>query len=235
MTKKIGVLLPYRLNDELMEFVEENLQIDAELSVAGSQDGLSDAELRQLGEGIAPGSYAEILADGSTIFLHRDTVITGMKKQARRLLDEGCEVVMLCCSLPTPELGALENVFTPGIELENLALNIASEAGTIGVMQPLAEAMDEEIQHWLDLAEQHGGKVVSVHAAPQVPGEDAVSGDECFRQAARSLAEQGADVIVLDCMSYTDEHRKLVAQESGKPVLRAMSVATNVIEQTFLK
>lgn len=233
MPKKIGVLLPYRMDNELVEFVKENLNLGAELAFRGAQDGMDDDQLRELGRGIAPNSYAEILGDGSTIFISRDTVVEGMRKQTENLLNDGCDAVMICCSLPWPELDSIKNVVTPNAILESSAVSISAKGGTIGVMQPIREAMDDEIQHWLALGKKHSLGIVSEFAAPQVPGEAAASTAEIFTQAAQSQAEKGAELIVLDCMAYTDAHRVLVARASGKPVLRAMSLTASVLAQAY--
>ena len=52
--RKMGVLVPYRSDPEMIAFVEEHLDLEADLVVRGSQDGMSDEELRALSEGVEP-------------------------------------------------------------------------------------------------------------------------------------------------------------------------------------
>ena len=107
--------------------------------------------------------------------------------------------------------------------------------GTIGVIQPVEVAAEEEIQHWLVLGEQHGLRIVSTIAAPEVPGEEVIASDDEYVDATRSLLEQKADVIVLDCMAYTPHHRDLVAAASnGTPVLLAMQLTTEMVAHAYL-
>jgi hypothetical protein len=129
MSAQIGILLPYRMDEGLVEFASGNLNINAELTFLGAQDGKSDDQLRELGKGIAPNSYAENLEDGSTVFITRETVVEGMKQQTGNLLEQGCDAVMVCCSLPWPELDGLANVLTPCAVLESCAVSIAPESG----------------------------------------------------------------------------------------------------------
>ena len=229
----IGVLVPYRCDPELVAFVEEHLDVAADLVVRGSQDGMSDGELRALSQGVEPNSYAEILGDGSTVHITREVVLNGMQRQTRRLLDDGCDAVIICCTLPWPELDALSNVVTPCTILEDTAATVAATGGAIGVMQPLEAAMDSEIEHWLALGERRGLSVHARHAAPQVPGEDAAFSDDQFAEVARSLATSGADLIVMDCMAYSARHRTVVAEASGLPVLRAMQLTGAVVEHAY--
>ena len=228
-----GVLVPYRSDPEMIAFVEEHLDVQADLVVRGSQDGMTDEELRTLSEGVEPNSYAEILEDGSTVNITRETVLKGMQDQTRSLLEDGCDAVLICCTLPWEELDAMPNVVTPSTILEDTAATIAGGGGSIGVMQPVEAAMEEEIQHWLALGERRGLEIHARYAAPQVPGEDTVFSDDQFAEVARSLAAEGVDVIVMDCMAYTEQHRTLVAEVSGKPVLRAMQLTGTVVEHAY--
>ncbi|MYA86138.1 MAG: AroM family protein [Acidimicrobiaceae bacterium] len=229
----IGVLVPYRSDPEMIAFVEEHLDLEADLVVCGSQDGMSDDELRALSEGVEPNSYAEILEDGSTVNITREVVLEGLQRQAQRLLHDGCDAVMICCTLPWDELDAMAGVVTPYTILEDTAATVAGGSGAIGVMQPVEAAMEEEIQHWLALGERHGLEIHARYAAPQVPGEDVVFSDDQYAEVARSLAVQDVDVIVMDCMAYTEHHRAVVAEASGKPVLRAMQLTGMVVEHAY--
>ncbi len=229
----IGVLLPYRCNPELKAFVKEHLDLEAELMVCGSQDEMSDDTLRALSEGVEPNSYAEILADGSTVHITREVVLEGMQRQAQRLLDEGCDAVIICCTLPWPELDAMTDVITPCTILEDTAAAIAGDGGTIGVMQPLEAAMEDEIQHWLTLGDLCGLRICARYAAPQVPGEDVAFGDDQYVEVAESMKGEGVDVIVMDCMAYTEHHRAAVSAASGKPVLRAMHLTGMITEHAY--
>ena len=229
----IGVLVPYRSEPEMIAFVREHLDLGAELVVRGSQDGMSDEELRALSEGVEPNSYAEILEDGSTVNITREIVLDGMQKQARRLLEDGCDAVMICCTLPWAELDAMQDVVTPCTILEDTAAALAGEGGAIGVIQPVEAAMEEEIKHWLALGERRGLEIHARYAAPQVPGEDVVFGDDQFAAVARSLAAEDVDVIAMDCMAYTEHHRTVVAEASAKPVLRAMQLTGMVAEHAY--
>ena len=228
----IGVLVPYRSDPEMIAFVREHLDLGADLVVRGSQDSMTDDELRALSAGVEPNSYAETLEDGTTVHITREVVLEGLKDQTRNLLDDGCDAVMICCTLPWSELDAMAGVVTPYTILEDTAAAIAGAGGAIGVLQPVEAAMEEELEHWLALGERRGLDIRARHASPQLPGEEAVFSDDQFAEVARSLAE-GVDVIVMDCMAYTEQHRKVVAKASGKPVLRAMQLTGMVMEHAY--
>jgi len=231
---KIGVLHPYRSDPGLIEFIETNLHIDADLDIRGAQDGMTDEEIVGYSHGVEPNSHAETLEDGSTVYITREVVLEGMQRQTQAQLDAGCDGVMICCTLPWPELDALAGVVTPAEVLETTAVMLAPAGGTVGVIQPVADAADEEIQHWLALGEVHGLRIVSTVAAPELPGEEVLAGADDYRAAVASLLDEGADVIVMDCMAFTDEHRAIVAEAAGPiPVIQAMSLTGNLVAHAF--
>lgn len=232
---KIGALHPYRTDPGLVAFIEEHLPLDAELDIRGPQDGMTDDELRALSEGVEPNSHAEMLADGSTVHITRDVVLEGMVRQSEALLADGCDAVLVCCTLPWPELDALPHVITPCAVLESTAASMVGSGGTIGVVQPVADAADEEIEHWLALGERQSLAVVATCAAPELPGEDVLASDDDYRAVTATLLEQGAHVIVLDCMAFTEHHRDVVAAAAGGiPVLRAMRLTAEVVAHGYI-
>jgi len=233
MPTRIGVVLPYRKTDELVEFVESHLSLPTQLEIVGAQDGLSDEDLLELSQGIPPGAYLEVLADGSTVYLTHDCVAENFGRQASRLLETGCDAVMICCTMDYPELDSLDRVITPMTVLKSAALAVMPDGGTLGVVQPIEESKDFEIQRWQAFCSQHDLGLVSVVAAPEVPGAEEES-EEQMVEAVSRLVDQGAQAIVLDCMAFTDEHRRLIAEATGKPTLRPMSLTADLISDAFV-
>jgi protein AroM len=173
------------------------------------------------------------LSDGSTVYLTHDCVAGNLGKHARRLLDDGCDAVMICCTMDYPELDAIERVITPSTVLKNSALAILPEGGTLGVVQPLEDGKDFEIQHWQAFCRQHHLELLSVVAAPDVPGAEQESDEQMVATVGR-LVDQGADVIALDCMAFTAKHHRLIAEATGKPTLRPMSLTASLISEAVL-
>lgn len=225
MTRKLGIVLGNRLNADLESYIRGSLETAAEVLIVGSQDGLSDAQLRRLDTG-EPTSFPELLADGSTVFLSEQTVVDNVCKAAEKLKRQGASTVMMFCSLSLPALREA-GVITPAALLEHAALAMRNN-GSIGVLQPIKDMMEREIRHWKAL----GVPVVHAYAPPLAPGspenpqvEESIRNapDEHLIKAALFLVEQGAEVIVLDCFGYGDHHRELVFGATGKPVIQPTS------------
>ena len=88
----------------------------------------------------------------------------------------------------------------------------------IGVMVPVAEQMNEAKHH----KDYECAK--STYASPY-------SGDR-KREAGRELADM--DMIVMHCMGYTSEMRRVVSQSSGCPVVLSRDVVAAGLDQLTL-
>lgn len=239
--KKIGVIVGFKVSDEIAEWVRENLEVpeDTEVLVVGAQDGMSDEELRALSEGIEPGAYVDTLSDGTTIYLRKEDVVRNMRKKAHELRQQGVVASMICCTMEYSELEDIEDLLIPSKVVENAALALVPKGATIGVLNPLEETMDYEIQKWKRLPDY---KIVNLAAPAIVEGspEAALLSEEEFAtaeqrpvEAAKKLVEQGAEVIVLDCMGFTKEHREKVSKATGKPVIQPQSLLGKTLETLY--
>ena len=88
----------------------------------------------------------------------------------------------------------------------------------VGVVCPLPSQVDECRRQW----QKTLGAVRVASANPYADGEEAVT------QAARSLADRGSTVIVLDCIGYTERMRRASAQACDLPVLLTRTLAARL-------
>jgi protein AroM len=221
--KQVHVLLYSRYSDRSAEFVKDNLETSAELSVSGALDGLSDEELMlMVADPIATGVPVE-LKDGSWIYVAHDLIDQRARGVIEALREQGTETVMMCCTIPWHSLEDLPDVICPSRVLEANAVALLPKGSALGIVQPDANTKDEEIKHWRDLG-------VPVVAATISPHDNSV--DELV-ESAMSLVEQGAGVIVLDCLAFAREHWQAVRQETGKPVLLPVSLLGKVLDEAY--
>ena len=239
--KKIGVIVGCKVSDEIAGWVRANLEVPegTEVLVVGAQDGMSDDELRALSEGVEPGPYVDALSDGTTVHLRKEDVVKNMRNKAEELREQGVVASMICCTMDYSQLEDIEDLLIPSKFVENAALALVPKGGTIGVINPIEETMDYEIQKWKRLPDY---KIVNLAAPAIVQGspEAALLSEEEFAtaeqrpvEAAKKLVEQGAELIVLDCMGFTKEHREKVSKATGKPVIQPQSLLGKTVETLY--
>ncbi|MEX9938431.1 AroM family protein, partial [Providencia rettgeri] len=79
----------------------------------------------------------------------------------------------------------------------------------VGVIVPLEEVLPMQRQKWL-----------SLDIPPYYALANRISGsDSDLLRAGRALLEQGADVLVLDCLGYHQHHRDVLQKALDVPVL----------------
>ena len=103
------------------------------------------------------------------------------------------------------------------------AFALLPKGGTLGVVQPDGNTWDEEIKHWQALDVPVVSSIISPH-------ENSL---EELAEATQGLVDQGADLIVLDCLAFTREHWQRVREVTAKPVLLPMSIMGKVLDEAY--
>ena len=221
--KKVHIVLYSRYSDRTGEFVKASLETRAELSICGALDGLSDDQLREMAaDPPATGEPVE-LEDGSWFYVAHDQIDQRARSVVQNLKADGAETVLMCCTLPWHSLEDLPGVICPSLVLEANAMALLPRGGTLGVVQPDGITKDEEIKHWLDLG-------VPVLATTISPHENTI---QELTDATCKLVEQGADLIVLDCLAFAREHWQPVREATGKPVLLPISILGKILDEAY--
>ena len=220
-------------------FVTEALALpdDVEVLVRGSQDHLSDEDLRALTDNVSLEVFADQLSDGTQVYLEKEDVVANMRVADAWLREQGCLATIVFCSNDYSELSDIPNVVLPSKLIINNTLAVVPKGATIGVLNPIEAVMDYEIQKWHYLNDE-GYTIINTNAAPVIPEspdfammseEEIATAETRPVEAALELVEQGADVIVLDCMGFSAKNRLEVFEATGKPVLDPQGLSSRAL------
>jgi len=221
--KTVHIVLYSRYSERSGEFIKASLESSAEFKISGALDGLTDDQLREMAaDPIATGAPVE-LEDGSWLYVAHDQIDRRARAAIETLKSGGADTVLMCCTLPWHSLEDLPGVICPSLVLEANAVALLPKGGTLGVVQPDRNTKDEEIKHWRELG-------VPVVAATISPQENTLKE---LADAARKLVEQGADLIVLDCLAFAREHWQLVREATDKPVLLPISILGKILDEAY--
>src|SRR5699024_9886737 len=120
-----------------------------------------------------------------------------------------------------PSIKSRNPIIYPDKVLNN-TVNAVLASCVLGLIIPL-----EEQRH--TLAEKWGNDELQIKAEVASPYEESdVEG------AARRLKEQGASLIVLDCMGYNELHKKDAVEGSGLPVLLPRTLTARIVAEYVL-
>lgn len=149
------------------------------------------------------------LRDGSSVTIDRAGAIERTQARIADIEDE-VEAICLLCTGYFPEFEAAVPILEPSPLLQAWARGITPE-GRIGLVIPHPEQRQQVESKWREF------ETVTAAGSPYVE-EDAVT------PAAEELAGADPDLIVMDCIGYTEAMRRTVRSVTGAGTLLARSV-----------
>jgi protein AroM len=176
----------------------------------GVLDGLSRAEI-EARFGVERGEPVLIsrLLDGSSVQLSGRKVHDGVRAKLAGLEDEGCDVILLLCTGRFHGLECRSSfLLEPDRIIPPAAAGLAGRR-RLGIIVPLASQMRSESEKWNDLSQPPIFDVTNPYDDPP----------ETLAQAGIRLKESNAEGMLLDCIGFTEQHRRTVAEATGLPVI----------------
>ena len=191
---------------------------DVTIREAGALDGLSRAEIA----GLAPqrGDYVLVtrLADGSSVQVAERRITPRVAAKIKEHFDAGVPLVLLLCTGEFPEFPEGGLLVRPQRVLFHVVRAVA-EGKRLGILTPSADQVPQSEERWRQL----GGAVKSVPASPYVDAEAAVE------RASRELGEWGAELLILDCIGYSESMRRAAGAIAGVPAVSGRGMAARVV------
>jgi protein AroM len=174
----------------------------------GALDGLDRRTIDDLAPKGGERRLVSRLRDGTEVSLRAEWVHRRVNDMVTELSSQALDFVVLLCTGRFPDLRSSHLIVEAQAVVDHTA---AAFGGRLGVLVP----------HEAQMADVRGGHVAVSHASPY-------SGAR-FRDAALEL--EGASVIVMHCMGYTEAMRAVVAEQTGKPVLLARRMVASAVAQ----
>ncbi len=221
MKKRIGtVTIGQSPRVDVIPEITAILGSDVEIAEAGALDGLTHEEIA----GMAPGKEDYVLvtrlADGTSVQVAERCITPRIHRKIDEHFESGIQLVLLLCTGEFPDFETGGLLIRPQKVLFNAVAAVA-EGRRLGILTPSPEQVVQAERRWKQVGKE-------VRAVPSSPYIDAL---EQASAAARELKEWGADITVMDCIGYTGEMRRLVAEITGKPVVLARGIAARTVAE----
>lgn len=188
----------------------------------GALDGVTPEQIAEW----APAEGDEVLTtrlrDGGSAIVGHHHIAPGVRAAVADLEEAGVDAVYLAC---TGEFGELEHrgpVLRPEFMIGHAVAAIAAGLTTVGVLVPLEEQRRHPDTKYAPL----DAEVVVAVATPYAGSPEAVA--EGLRSAAAEFKAAGAQLIVADCIGYTQAMREVLVSELNVPVVLARSVVARL-------
>lgn len=212
---------------DLTPLLTAALPPDVALEQVGVLDGLTRDEITAR-YGVKPGRPVLIsrLLDGSSVVMDKETVEAGIQTLVDRLEARGCSTILLLCT------GKFDHLTTGSAHLVEpqkiIAPTLAALAAgrRVGILVPLPEQVASEAAKWGKLAETTGAGTPLCAAVSPYAGDT-----EALAAAAKGLADEGADILVTDCMGFVGPHRDAARAASGLPVILSSALMAKLVAE----
>lgn len=192
----------------------------------GALDGLSRTEAEALCgyEGAGELLVTRMAGEREMIRLSADKVFARLQDCIARAEAEGADVHLMACTGNFPPYLHRKPVLYPGVCQREAALKLG---GPVGVLIP-NEAQREQIAGWW---RECGAPSVLLEAADPFQGPSAAA---AVAAAAKTLTEQGARVLCLDCFGFTLEQKQAAERAAGVPVVLPREVLCQMAKEELL-
>lgn len=194
---------------------------ETELLQAGGLDGLSKEEIGAF----APqeGDYVLVsrLNDGTSVTFAERYIIPRLQEAIDQMEEKGCRLIMMFCTGNFPE--SLTTKHVPLIypcQLLDRIVPLLSKKSSIICMTPSPLQIEQTTGKW----KKYVSEVQAVCASPY--GEW-----DALEQAAETVKEMEGDLIVLDCIGYTQKMKDMFMKKTGKLVVLPRTLLARVVSE----
>jgi protein AroM len=188
---------------------------------AGVLDGLSRAEIdRDFAP--QPGGALLItkLLDGTSVVIDRECTEQAALAKLAALEAAGCSTILMLCTGHFAKLRTKRaRLIEPDRILPPTVAALVQDA-QLGIIVPLAEQIASEAGKWAPLARP------PIYAAASPYGGDGLT----VAEAAKALAERGADILLMDCIGFVERHRRDAAT-AGLPVILSNALIAKIVSE----
>lgn len=176
----------------------------------GLLDGLSTEQIEQR---YAPAEGDAVLVtrllDGSQVSLAASRVERGLQEKIDLLEELGCMTILLLCTGEFNHLHANNALLLEPDRIIPPLISSIIGLHRAGIVVPVESQVVEQANKWRKLAKAPCFAVASPY----------ISDDQALTEAAMRLAEQGAEVVLLDCIGYNRHHAEVLKKHLNIPVL----------------
>ena len=200
----------------------EPLLTGVEIIQRGALDGMTREEL----QAIEPQGDAYVLVtrlrDGSSVRIAEKYILPRIQKHIDELCAQGVDGILMLCTGEFPAFSCRKPLLYPQVLLQHFMAGVMGEQ-VLGVLSPDQSQLVQSEKRW----HANGVKEVLVRAAsPYGPVDQVI-------EKAVQLKEDGAQLLVLDCIGYTQAMKDVIRERTGIPVILGRTVAARAAAELF--
>jgi protein AroM len=204
--------------DDLMPQFRELLGSGYRILEAGALDGLSPAEIAARAP--QPGQHPLItrLADGTEAIVGKELILALLQERIA-MLERDADLLVILCTGTFPPFRCAKPILEPD-RILFAALQAVYREGTLGVLNPIAAQ-----------AESAAARFCGVTPRLAIEAASPYQGAAELRAAAGRLKAAQASLVVMNCMGFTETHKRALRDITGTPALLPSSLLARFIAE----
>lgn len=150
-----------------------------------------------------------LLNDNELAYVSRQKVERDLQSVIEVLDNQGYDVILLMSTVSIASMTARNSILLEPLRIIPPLVASIVDGHQVGVIVPVEDLMDDQAEKWQVL-----------QSPPLFSLANPVHGTtEQLIEAGKDLLEQGADVIMLDCLGFHQRHRDVLQKSLDVPVL----------------
>lgn len=215
MNGNIGVLtIGQSPRNDVTPSIQAILGDSVSIKERGGLDSLTEQTLKNISPESSSETYISKLRNGCNVKIAKDKLLPLLQHELMELEKE-VDVVIMLCTGDFPTLKTSKPIIFPDKVLSHTIQAIKTD-GNLGLIIPLEEQRKTLVEKWKDVNMKPVVEVASPYESSDIQG------------AAQSLREQGASLIVLDCMGYNEFHKEEAKEVFQGPVILPRTLTARI-------
>lgn len=191
-----------------------------ELLQGGGLDGLTPTEIEKFKP--EEGDYVLVsrLTDGSSVTFAERHILPRLQQRIYDLETQGAKFIMFFCTGEFPDIFKSTVPLIFPCEILNHMVPLLTKTSNIITVTPSQLQVAQCEKKWKNYVRQ----VTSVPASPY--------GDpEVLKTAAYKIRDMDGDLVLLDCIGYTQKMKEMFAEITGKMIVLSRTILARVVSE----
>ncbi|MBB6283610.1 AroM family protein [Geobacillus subterraneus] len=223
MTKKLGVVtIGQAPRTDVGPILEKYIGDKADIIQVGVLDGMTKEEIKAR---LYPGKNDYVLTSrmvtGEPVTMSREKIAPIMQQRINSLEDAGCKQILVLCTGVFHGLTTRKALLIEPDQIITPTIAAIVKNRKLGVIVPLEEQRRSLLEKW----RKYGVFPVFAVASPYQFSKDS------FEKAAEVLKSENVDIILLDCMGYVEEFKRIVEESTGLSVILSNALMAKIVSE----
>jgi protein AroM len=192
---------------------------EVKLIEKGALDGLTREEIDKFAPTAGDYTLVTRIRDGTSVRVAKRCIFPRVQKCIEELEEMSVDLTLLLCTGEFPKIKTKGLLIMPDVLVSNVVWGILKR-GKPGVVVPEKEQIPLLKRKW----KKKNVSLVITAASPY-------GKTKALKEAGNFLAKEDVDLIVLDCIGFTPEVKRLFRRLTGKPIILPQTILGRVLKE----